>query len=209
MTVVGILWALPYQHKGKIIKAAAAMSGFEVAEPAFYEHWVDNRKPEFLDKFPHGKIPAFEGADGLTLFEGLAIARYVAGINPVAGLLGSNVQETALVDQWTHYMETEVEAPTVHMMALINGHVKAEGESLLKNATENQLKGLRVLDQHAASHAYFVGEKITLADLVVAGTMHVVIEKSIDATKRAQVPNLIRHYKMIIDHPKVKEIFGP
>ena len=37
---------------------------------------VDNKKPEFLSKFPHGKIPAFDGADGFKLFEGAAIARY-------------------------------------------------------------------------------------------------------------------------------------
>jgi elongation factor 1-gamma len=37
---------------------------------------VDNKKPEFLAKFPHGKIPAFEGSDGFKLFEGAAIARY-------------------------------------------------------------------------------------------------------------------------------------
>jgi hypothetical protein len=33
-------------------------------------------KPEYLSKFPHGKIPALDGADGFKLFEGMAIARY-------------------------------------------------------------------------------------------------------------------------------------
>ena len=37
---------------------------------------TDNKKPEFLEKFPHGKIPALETADGFKLFEGMAIARY-------------------------------------------------------------------------------------------------------------------------------------
>jgi hypothetical protein len=36
----------------------------------------DNKKPEFLAKFPLGKIPAFEGANGFNLAEGAAIARY-------------------------------------------------------------------------------------------------------------------------------------
>lgn len=35
-----------------------------------------NKSPEYLAKFPHGKIPAFEGADGFKLFETQAIARY-------------------------------------------------------------------------------------------------------------------------------------
>ena len=37
---------------------------------------VDNKKPEFLEKFPHGKISAWESPDGFKLFEGVAIARY-------------------------------------------------------------------------------------------------------------------------------------
>jgi elongation factor 1-gamma len=37
---------------------------------------TDNKKPEFLAKFPHGKIPAYESKGGFKLFEGAAIARY-------------------------------------------------------------------------------------------------------------------------------------
>ena len=44
--------------------------------PENYVHFEDNKKPEFLAKFPHGKIPAFEGADGFKLTETPAIARY-------------------------------------------------------------------------------------------------------------------------------------
>ena len=44
--------------------------------PENYVHFEDNKKPEFLAKFPHGKIPAFEGADGFKVFETSAIARY-------------------------------------------------------------------------------------------------------------------------------------
>jgi hypothetical protein len=36
----------------------------------------DTKTPEYLSKFPTGKIPAFEGSDGLLLVESSAIARY-------------------------------------------------------------------------------------------------------------------------------------
>ena len=96
MAPVGTLWTVDYQAKGKAvscgsrfypgipvdlssrgqIKAAAAYAGLEIALPASYEHYVDNKKPEFLAKFPHGKVPAFESADGFKVVEGAAIARY-------------------------------------------------------------------------------------------------------------------------------------
>lgn len=58
------------------VRAAAVLAGVNIELPAGYVHFRDNKKPEFLAKFPHGKIPAFEGADGVKIFEGSAIARY-------------------------------------------------------------------------------------------------------------------------------------
>jgi elongation factor 1-gamma len=52
------------------------LGGLEIDIPADYVHFTDNKKPEFLAKFPHGKIPAFETTSGFKLFEGIAIARY-------------------------------------------------------------------------------------------------------------------------------------
>ena len=52
------------------------MAGLDLYVPADYKHFEDNKKPEFLAKFPHGKIPALETTDGFRIFEGAAIARY-------------------------------------------------------------------------------------------------------------------------------------
>lgn len=93
MAPVGTLWTTDIMPTGKAvcsvlcytyllvfivaqIKAVAAYGGIEIAFPESYEHYVDNKKPEFLSKFPHGKIPAWAGTDGFCLFEGYAIARY-------------------------------------------------------------------------------------------------------------------------------------
>jgi len=57
------------------IKAVAAVVGLEIAATASLEHFVDNKNLEFFSKFPHGKIPAFEGADDFKGVKGAAIAR--------------------------------------------------------------------------------------------------------------------------------------
>jgi elongation factor 1-gamma len=54
----------------------ATLTGVTVDIAAEYKHYEDNKKPEFLSRFPHGKIPALETKDGFRLFEGTAIARY-------------------------------------------------------------------------------------------------------------------------------------
>lgn len=94
MASIGTLYTTPEQGSGKRvrshilfsvyarliaekqIRAVAALNGLKVDLPEHYVHFEDNKKPEFLAKFPHGKIPAFDGADGFKLFESAAIARY-------------------------------------------------------------------------------------------------------------------------------------
>lgn len=56
--------------------AVAAYGDVKIDLPENYTHFEDNKKPEFLSKFPLGKIPAWEGKDGFLLTEALAIARY-------------------------------------------------------------------------------------------------------------------------------------
>lgn len=60
------------------IRAVAAVAGIAYDLPEGYVHFETNKTPEFTAKFPHGKIPAWEGKDGFLLFESAAIARYCA-----------------------------------------------------------------------------------------------------------------------------------
>ncbi|CAA7262226.1 unnamed protein product [Cyclocybe aegerita] len=207
MAPAGTLWTTPYQAFGKAIKSAAAFGGVEIAQPEAYEHFVDNKKPEFLVKFPHGKIPAWEGADGFKLFEGAAIARYVASLAPNSGLLGSSTEDAALVDQWAHLAETEVFSNTNQVRGLCLGlfpYNKPTHTGLL----ERQARALKTLEAHISSRTFFVGERITLADLWVAAVVQHGVANTIDAAVRATIPNLIRHFETIVNQPKLKEVFG-
>lgn len=161
------------------IRSVAALGGLEIEIAADYKHFEDNNKPDFRSKFPHGKIPALEGANGFNLAEGTAIARYrasvhppihrsisasgktraiytsvipvltcpvdifqhltpcislshtprsradtifiVATLSPNANLLGQSVEEQALVEQWIHFSESEIDNPTQLTRQLLNG----------------------------------------------------------------------------------------
>ena len=76
-------------------------------------------------------------------------------------------------------------------------------------AAERQLRALNTLNAHLASRTFFVGERITLADLVVTGYVSRTLPYTIDAEFRSKAPHLIRHFETIANHPQLKEIFGP
>ncbi|KAI6041496.1 hypothetical protein EDC04DRAFT_2601641 [Pisolithus marmoratus] len=107
MTVIGKLWGYPAQRQTIIILAAAAASDLKIDIPHF-EFGVTNRTPEFLEKFPLGKIPAFEDATVCTLAS-------------ESRLLGRDARERALVDQWVHFVEYEIAAFNLEIRALHGG----------------------------------------------------------------------------------------
>ncbi|TFK36132.1 glutathione S-transferase C-terminal-like protein, partial [Crucibulum laeve] len=196
MSPAGTLWTVPVQPQGKAIRATAALGGVTIELPAAYEHFVDNKKPEFLAKFPHGKIPAWEGADGFKLFESTAIARYVASLAPNAGLLGHTSEDAALVGQWIHLVESEVDAYTNMVRGLCSGTIpyNKPAHTLF---LERQLRALNTVEQHLSTRTFFVGERITLADLYIAALIQKAAASTLDAAARTKLPNLVRHLETI------------
>ncbi|KAI0758865.1 elongation factor 1-gamma [Fomes fomentarius] len=207
MSSIGTLWTTSEQANGKRIRAAAAFGGLKIDLPASYTHFEDNKKPEFLSKFPHGKIPAFEGADGFKVFETSAIARYVASLAPNSGLLGSDSKEAALIDQWISFADSEIANFTALVFQLARG-ILPYSKPIHTALAERQLRSLKTLEAHLSTRTFLVTERITLADITIASVIQRAVTVTVDAPLRAQLPNVIRHFETVVNQPNLKEIFG-
>ncbi|KAJ7063805.1 glutathione S-transferase C-terminal-like protein [Mycena amicta] len=207
----GTLWTINSQFVAKPARAVAALTGLSIDIPSDYTHFQDNKKPEFTSKFPHGKIPAWEGKDGFIVFESIPIARYLASLAPGSGLLGKTATDAALVDQWIHLGESEVDFFTNQINNLVHGTVGPYNKGIHKNYLERQLRGLHTLEKHLSTRTFFVGERITLADVVVATLVQRAANVTIDTPTRAKLPNLFRHLETVINQPALvgTGIYGP
>ncbi|KAL5520501.1 hypothetical protein ACEPAG_9725 [Sanghuangporus baumii] len=205
---IGTLWTIPEQAQGKYIRAAAALGGIQIDLPQSYIHFEDNQKPEFLSKFPHGKIPGFEGKDGFLLAESYAIGRYISSLAPNSGLLGSTPQEAALVDQWSFFAATEVQQYVNLSFWLVKGRITPYNKPIHQNFNDRAVRGFKTLNSVLASRTFLVGERITLADLVTASTLQRAFGLNFDAALRSQLPHVVRYFETVVNQPKVKEIFG-
>ncbi|XP_036818415.1 elongation factor 1-gamma-like [Oncorhynchus mykiss] len=91
----GTLYTYPQNWRASKAQIAAQYSGacLKVASsaPAF-TFGQTNRTPAFLNNFPLGKVPAFQGDDGFCLFERNAIAHYLSN----EALRGSSPQAQVL-----------------------------------------------------------------------------------------------------------------
>ncbi|KAE8021903.1 hypothetical protein FH972_007752 [Carpinus fangiana] len=126
----------------------------------------EQKRPEFL---PFGQVPAIE--DGhLKLYESRAIIKYYAAKYADHGpnLLGSSLEERALVDQWL-----EVEAHnfnelvyTLVLQLVILPRMGEPGDLALAHSCEQKLeKVLDVYEQRLSKSSYLAGETFSLADL--------------------------------------------
>ncbi|RAH42532.1 hydrolase psoB [Aspergillus brunneoviolaceus CBS 621.78] len=203
-----------FEIKRGTIQAAAALNNLTLDVPQPFAFGTANKSPEFLQKFPTGKVPAFESSDGeVTLVESDAIAQYVAGCGPAApALLGRNVAEQAAVRQWICFAENEVFR---NMAAVVlwrvgmreyDAGVDAEGAKGLEEA-------LAVVERHLA-----VGKKekeflategeLSLADLTLASALFWAFMHYIDEEMRGRFPRVVRWYLRVVGAERVREVFG-
>jgi len=187
----------------------AAYAGLKLDIVQNYTHYETNKTEAFLKKFASGKIPAFEDKEGFTLFESKAIAKYVASLAPKSGLLGSNPKELAHIDQWTYFVDAEIGSALGFSLGLLKGVIQPYNKPIETHLRERILKNVATLEKHLSTRTYFVGERITLADVTVASVLRAGFVNIFDAEFRKQNPNIFRHYETITNHPAMKDSFGP
>lgn len=190
------------------IQAAANLNGLELVVPDFVMRET-NRSPEFLSKFPFGKVPTFEGADGTNLIETDAIAEYVALSGPAAGqLMGSTPVERATIRQWICFSQGEV-MDNVVQLALWRRGAKPYDEATENNALERLGRSLTFLDSHLKDRAWVCSEdKINMADITLASALAWGFSMGIDAEMRAKYPITVAWYERVIAVDEVKQAFG-
>ncbi|KAL0570158.1 hypothetical protein V5O48_011802, partial [Marasmius crinis-equi] len=203
----GTLYTTDAQAKGKIIKAAAAYAGITLDGPTGYVHFETNKTPEYLAKFSHGKIPALETKTGFKLFEALPIAKYIASQSKNHNLLGANPEESALIEQWSHLAESEIDINTELVVFQCKG-LLVYNKPNHNTCLERQFRTLNTFEQHLAQNTFLVGERITLADLVLAAIIYRAVQFTLGAEERKKYPAIIRHLETVANQPTIKSVFG-
>ncbi|KAJ1561988.1 Elongation factor 1-gamma, partial [Nowakowskiella sp. JEL0078] len=207
------IYSYPNNHRVAKVIIAAKYNGLEV-ELVPVEIGKDNKvclpnfiTPEFLNKFPLGKVPAFESSNGFTLFESNAITSYVASYKKDTTLLGSSKEEAASIQQWISLCDNEIVPAAAAWLFPINGWIP-NNETNTKNAQENIKNILSIFDKHLLTKTFFVGESVTLADITVATSLLGFYRAVFDLPFRAPYKNVNRWFTTVINQPIIKEVLG-
>jgi glutathione S-transferase len=131
----------------------------------------ENRRPEFLKINPAGKIPVLVDGD-LVLTESVAIVLYLAEKYSHKGLLPAGVNERAQVNRWLLFAATELEQPLWRISrhtALYPEERRLPGDVILASGEFKEMAS--VLEKHMQGRQFVAGDKVSVADLVMAYTL--------------------------------------
>src|SRR5580692_12621921 len=128
----------------------------------------EHKRPEFLRLNPAGKVPVLVDGD-LVIPESAAILLYLADKYRDKGLLPESLSERAQAYRWVMFAVTELEEPlwriTRHT-ALYPEDKRLPADIALAKEEFNAMA--TVLERHLEGRQYIVGDRITIADCVVA-----------------------------------------
>ncbi len=145
----------------------------------------ETRTPEFLGKFPNGRIPAVEFDDGRRLFESNAIIWHFAEGTP---FMPTDPFERARMLQWMFFEQYSHE-PYIAVARFLAMYPKVQDErrSGLTRIMRLGYDALGVMETHLGGLAardkareWFVGGRYTIADIALYAYTHVAHEGGFD-----------------------------
>jgi elongation factor 1-gamma len=199
------IYSYPNNHRVWKAQIAGKFTGLEIEYPAF-QVGVDNKTPEFAAKFPLQKVPALETPEG-PLFESNAIARYAARYGGSSKIYGSSAYEASLIDQWIDFSANEIELPAAAWLYPIFEIVPFNAEAT-ERAKEDIKKALDVLNKHLTYRTYLVGERISLADIVVSMALYRLYTMVLDQPFRKNFGNVNRWFMTCVNQPQFRTVLG-
>jgi glutathione S-transferase len=138
---------------------------------------AETRTPEFLRRNPNGRIPCLELEDGTHLWESNAIQFYLAEGTP---FLPAGRLERAQVLQWMFFEQYSHEPNIATVRFWLHTTMTDERRMLLPGKRAAGYAALDVMERHLASHAFFVDERYSIADIALYAYTHVAEEGEFD-----------------------------
>ncbi|QRV85445.1 elongation factor 1-gamma [Ceratobasidium sp. AG-Ba] len=200
MTSIGTLYSYDAQPHSKRIRSVAAIAGLKIESAQDYVHYKTNKTPEFLAKFRSGKIPAFESSDGFCLFEGSAIARYIASLAPESGLLGYSPTDAALVDQWVSFVDHELASKLSMLVVTLEGRFPYS-ESADQALRSRVIRALKTLNSHLLENTFLLPTgQLSLADISFAAVVQGALKTILDAELRSKLPGVTKYIEKALEY---------
>ena len=148
----------------------------------------ETRTPEFLAMNPAGQVPVARFADNAVLAQSNAIILYLA---EGSDLVPTDAFERAEMYQWLFWEQYSHET-AIAVLRFHRHYLKKPDSEIDPNLPVRCASVLTLMNNHLAQHKYFVGEKLTLADIALVAYTRFAHQAALDLTQYPNVKNWVR-----------------
>jgi len=161
----------------------------------------ETQTPEFLALNPAGQIPLLELDDGRVLAESNAILFYLA---LGSAYLPPDAFTQAEVLRWMFFEQYKHE-PTIAVARFIRVYAPKERADELPNLMKKGKVALEIMDAHLKNHDFFVGDKLSIADISLYAYTHVADEGGFDMNPYKSIGAWMKRVKKHPGYIKITE----
>ncbi|KAJ5107659.1 Elongation factor 1-gamma 2 [Penicillium angulare] len=201
----GKLYGLAENGRTLSILVAAKHNDLELELVQTQPNAAANTSAEYRKVQPLGKIPAFEGANGFTLSEAIAIAIYVTSQNEKTTLLGKTKQDYASIVRWMSFVNSDVLGRFAGWYRPLLG-LDPYNKKTVDETAKAAKSALEVLEKHLTENTYLVGERITLADVFAASLLTRAFATVLDKEYRSSNPAVTRWFTTVVNQDSFKAV---
>jgi len=194
------LYSEPDDYRLWKIQIAAEYAGTEI------EIFDSKTSHDFKTITPSGKLPVLSTPRGV-IFGSSAILRYIGRLHPDAGLYGDSFYESALVDQWLDFSDTDLEPVRQIWLGPVRGTLQFNGKAY-SEARKELADALNVLNTHLLYHTYLVGNHVTLADVYIVSALVEPYRELFDANYRKSFENVNRWFMTLVNQKSFQKVLG-
>jgi glutathione S-transferase len=148
----------------------------------------ETRTPEFLAMNPAGQVPVVRFADNSTLAQSNAIILHLA---EGSSLIPTDAFDRARMYQWLFWEQYSHE-PAIAVLRFQKFYLKKADSEIDPNLRPRCLKVLTLMDEHLEGRNYFVGNRLTLADVALVAYSRFSHQADIDLKHYSNVAAWVR-----------------
>jgi glutathione S-transferase len=166
--VVSLLRLYQRQGAGRPPRVRWALEEAGVSYEYVVMETEEGEGPEHAERHPLGRVPVLETDEGL-LFESAALCLHIADSNPEANLIAPlGTRERAQTYQWVFFTMTELERTMVSWGTARH----RKDEEAVAAGRKRMAKVAAALSEQLGENEYIVGDRFTIADIVLGGVLH-------------------------------------
>jgi glutathione S-transferase len=158
----------------------------------------ETRTPEFLAMNPAGQVPVVRFADSGVLAQSNAIMLHLA---ENTDLVPHAPFQRALMYQWLFWEQYSHET-AIAVLRFQKFYLKKSDSEIDPNLRPRCLRVLALMDEHLEGRRYFVGEKLSLADIALVAYTRFAHQAGLELAQYPQVAGWVRRieHDLKIEH---------